>query len=85
MISVVSFFTPIDDGGMPESWSTITKSKVETLFNLTIFDEPLVPNFGLVLGVVQSLRGQDEVIVWSKNCKILSTFRVKNVHLEVGK
>ena len=46
---------------MPEGWSTITKSKVETPFNLTIFDEPLVPNFGVVLGVVQSLCGQDEV------------------------
>ena len=77
MISVVSFFTPIDDGGMPKGWSTITKSKVETPFNLTIFDEPLVPNFGVVLGVVQSLCGQDKVVVWSKNCKILSKFRVK--------
>ena len=63
MISVVSFFTPIDDGGMPECWSTITKLKVETPFNLTIFDEPLVPNFGVVLGVVQSLRGRGGCLV----------------------
>ena len=76
MISVVSFFTPIDDGGMPECWSTITKLKVETTFNLTIFDEPLVPNFGVVLGVVQSLCGQVERVVWSEKCKILSTFRI---------
>lgn len=70
---------------MPVGWSTITTSKVETPFNLTIFDAPLVTNFGVVLRVVQSLRGQDEVGVWSKNYKILSTFMVKNVHLEVGR
>ena len=66
---------------MPEGWSTITKSKIETPFNITIFDEPLVPNFGVVLGFVQYLLGQDEVIVWSKNCKILLMFKIKNVHL----
>ena len=48
---------------MPEGWSTITKLRVETPFNLTIFDEPLFPNFGVVMGVVQSKRGQDEVLM----------------------
>ena len=54
---------------MPEGWSTITKSKIETPFNLDNFDVPLFPNFGVVLGLVQSLLGQDEVFVWSKNTK----------------
>ena len=37
------------------------------------------------LGVIQKIRGQDEVGRWSKNMSILVHVLGKNVHVEVGR
>ena len=65
---------------------------------LLFFAETIMARFAVTLtwnstfpfGVIQKLRGQDEVGSlgrWSENgkCLFLSTLRVKNVHVKVGR
>ena len=71
---------------MPEGWSTITKSKIETPFNLDNFDvHTTFSQFWCCPGARSISTRTRRGVCLVQECKILSTFRVKNVYLGVGK